>query len=115
MAPKKLIPSVLVAAAMVFAATPAFGAPGDLDPSFGVGGHIETKLEVRASVVQPDGEILVTGDYFTPGATPPSHFAVLRFNPDGTPDDSFGQAGQVVLSLPGTASDIALQANLRLV
>jgi uncharacterized delta-60 repeat protein len=42
--------------------------------------------------VQPDGKILVAGQ------TPDKHFALVRLNPDGSPDAIFGAAGLVSAS-----------------
>ena len=71
---------------------------GSLDPTFGDGGIVTSTLEIRSNVpppvaIQPDGKIIVAG---TPGATArPSDWVVLRYNSDGSPDMSFGEAGRV--------------------
>ena len=66
-------------------ATSAAAAPGDLDPSFSRDGKLVgyedfTLREPGFSdvVLQGDGRIVAAGDY-----------GLVRFNPDGTTDDSF--------------------------
>jgi uncharacterized delta-60 repeat protein len=70
--------------------TPAYG----LDPTFSGDGLLQTHLadsENRtATAVQPDGCILVEEN--TAGES-----IIARFNPDGTPDPTFGTDGQVTL------------------
>jgi uncharacterized delta-60 repeat protein len=78
----------------------AGAAPGDLDPAFGVGGRVITDLggatdQAHAVVVQPDGKIVAAG--FSSG--PASRGALVRYNPDGTLDPSFGTGG-IVLAVP---------------
>jgi uncharacterized delta-60 repeat protein len=87
----------------------AVAAPGDLDPSFGTGGKSTPELPpsrvaTRASavVVQPDGKILAAIDP-----------TLVRYQPDGTPDPSFG--GDGVVDSPVGASAIALQSDGKIV
>jgi uncharacterized delta-60 repeat protein len=64
-----------------------------VDPTFAAGAVVAADAE--GSVVQPDGRILVaghTGDL----AAGTSAGVLQRFNPDGTPDGTFGKGGQVV-------------------
>ncbi len=81
--------------------------PGTLDPDFNSGGKIIANLGnsdniASAAAVQPDGKILVaglTGTIDTTGKIPgSSDFVVLRYNPDGTPDNTFDGDGKVVTS-----------------
>ncbi len=72
---------------------------GSYDVSFGNGGwlrvmELRNNLENKHAVaVQPDGKIVVAGNYKTNlGA-----FTVLRLNRDGSPDKTFGNAGFAVL------------------
>jgi uncharacterized delta-60 repeat protein len=70
---------------------------GNLDPTFGTGGKVTTDFaggdsSARASVVQPDGKIVVAGSVNFSGHY---QFALARYNPDGTPDLSFGLGGKV--------------------
>jgi uncharacterized delta-60 repeat protein len=71
-----------------------YNSDGTLDASFGSGGILKTAYAMgtnsdfkSALLVQPDGKIL---------ALPGSDRELLRFNADGTPDNSFGTAGAVV-------------------
>jgi uncharacterized delta-60 repeat protein len=82
---------------------------GSFDTTFGNGGCsvIATGTQARAQtlVVQPDGRILVGGyDYINGGWD----WVIVRFNADGTPDDSFGVNGRVVTNFgrPAIASPI---------
>lgn len=71
---------------------------GTLDSSFGTNGIVTTdfyggKDNPRSIAVQSDGKILVAGwAYFN--ATP--HFAIARYNSNGTIDTSFGSSGKVI-------------------
>ncbi len=75
--------------------------PGDLDPTFGIGGKVITNLPhsdfllyPAKMVIQPDGKIVVQGRF--DGDTSDSFLA--RYNPDGTLDNSFGINGMVLRS-----------------
>ena len=80
----------------------------DLDPTFGHNGVVLTDFGhsydwAYALALQPDGRILVAGVSDTSGS---KDFALARYNPDGTPDFSFGKAGRTVLSLRSLTTDI---------
>jgi len=79
----------------------AFAAPGNLDPTFGMGGKVTTAVGTEdrgnAMVLQPDGKIVV-GGRTRPGATR-YDFALARYNADGSLDTSFGTGGTVLTSL----------------
>lgn len=63
---------------------------GGADMSFSAGNLFNN--DVYALVVQPDGKILVGGDFFEPGGgTAPN--GIARLNADGTRDLTFGGAG----------------------
>jgi uncharacterized delta-60 repeat protein len=77
----------------------ALAAPGDLDPSFDGDGMKTINFSTIglasfdaawAVLVQPDAKIVVAGDGF-----PDGHFAIVRLQPDGSFDRSFGTAGSV--------------------
>jgi uncharacterized delta-60 repeat protein len=78
----------------------AQAAPGDLDPTFGIGGKVSdgSLHSVYDLAVQPDGKIVLAGTrYFHPDAT--SWYLVrclARYNSDGSLDTSFGTNGRVV-------------------
>jgi uncharacterized delta-60 repeat protein len=99
---------------------------GDLDPSFGTGGkvtadffdHIETGSGL---VLQPDGRIIVVGSTAVGSGLDniqQSEFAILRYNSDGSPDNSFGNGGKVTtdfLGFPVGANAVALYPDGRIV
>lgn len=97
-----------------------FAAPGDLDLTFnGTGkatvGFGGSAPQARATVVQPDGKIIVAG-YATPVAS--LVFALARYNPDGTLDSSFDGDGLVTTTLAGShlrAFSVALQSDGKIV
>lgn len=72
---------------------------GSLDPSFGSGGRVATDFfggtDIgRAVVLQPDGKIIVAGSDYV-GGSEPIDFGLVRYNPDGSVDTSFGVGGKV--------------------
>ncbi len=77
---------------------------GALDASFGVGGKVLTtsgnEAGAAATVIQPDGKILVAG-YRRTYSPDNSDFALARYNPDGSLDTAFGTAGILVSDLGG--------------
>jgi uncharacterized delta-60 repeat protein len=88
---------------------------GQPEPTFGTGGKLVSDLFGRddganAVAVQPDGKIIVAGFATTSPAN--FDFALVRYNPDGTLDHSFGGDGIVTTDI-GTLhegiTDIALQ------
>jgi uncharacterized delta-60 repeat protein len=97
---------------------------GSLDPTFGTGGTVTTDVlggDDFASdlVLQADGKLVVGGTtayVATPGEL--THdFALVRYDPDGSLDTSFGTDGKVVTSI-GPYDDLgglALQPGGRLV
>src|SRR5467141_2166993 len=78
------------------------GIPGTLDTSFGTQGVVTTDVNASrddiafATVLQPDGKIIVVGTSFTT----PASVVVIRYNVDGTRDSTFGSNGITVTSLP---------------
>ncbi|MFN8597909.1 MAG: hypothetical protein U0559_17215 [Anaerolineae bacterium] len=77
-----------------------FNTNGTLDPGFGVGGKLVTGLGLNAVgldvAVQPDGKLLVAGVTFANESNYASHdFALVRYNPNGSLDTSFGSGGKV--------------------
>lgn len=87
---------------------------GSLDPSFGGDGKVVTELEVgsagEAVAVQPDGKILVAGSIRSLAP----RFGLVRYNPDGTLDETFSSDGIQSTGFgddAGLAEAIALQPN----
>ncbi|HXJ83042.1 MAG TPA: FG-GAP-like repeat-containing protein [Candidatus Methylomirabilis sp.] len=96
---------------------PVAAAPGDLDPSFGVGGKVTTNLngspgpqndQASALVIQPDGKMVVGGRHGTlvqGQGFVDLDFALVRYNADGTLDSSFGSGGKATTDFNGHTLD----------
>jgi len=93
-----------------------YNADGSLDTSFGGDGRVTTDFTgtydaARAVVIQADGRIVVAG---TAGGYRTS--ALVRYNPDGTRDSSFGSRGKVTTnSCCGIATSVAIQVDGKIV
>ena len=93
---------------------------GDLDPSFNFTGQLTTDFFMsddvaKAVAVQSDGRIVVVGSAYN-GID--DDFAVARYNPDGTPDTTFGTMGKVTtaFSVNGdNATGVALQSDGKII
>jgi hypothetical protein len=62
----RTLPAVALFVAQVVLSAPANAAPGDLDPTFGVGGRVTTEFvggsaSASSVALQPDGKIVVAG------------------------------------------------------
>lgn len=81
------------AAVLVLFLGSAAAAPGDLDPSFGTVGIVETAIGsaamARSIALQPDGRIVVAGWSYPEGSF------IARYMLNGTLDTSFGNGGFV--------------------
>ncbi|MFO0841515.1 MAG: hypothetical protein U0797_03810 [Gemmataceae bacterium] len=84
---------------------------GALDPTFGNGaGYVTTSLSsvnissATSVLIQPDGKILASGSNYvgSKNAAPPQVFAVVRYNPDGSLDATFGSGGKAFADFPGS-------------
>ncbi len=89
-----------------------YNADGTLDTSFGTGGIVTTDIRgdadlAEAVAVQPDGEIVVAGLAATVAGSI-TDFALVRYNPDGTLDQSFGSHGIVTTDISGDDAAVAL-------
>lgn len=80
-----------------------------LDPTFGVGGKVVTSISadedfISSVALQSDGKIVVSGVTFaeTINYTDYYHFVLVRYNQDGSLDDSFGVNGKVILNAPNS-------------
>jgi uncharacterized delta-60 repeat protein len=115
--------SVAVAACLLLpvAAAPAGAAPGDLDPTFGGDGRVTTDFTAgfdgaTGVALQADGKVVVVGGTGVEGANP--MFAVVRYNPDGTLDPTFGGDGRVTTDFTGgadRATGVAVQPDGKIV
>ena len=74
---------------------------GTLDISFGTGGEVITTVgssaEANALSIQSDGKILLGGYGYPSGII--SGFALVRYNSDGSLDNSFGKDGIVITTI----------------
>jgi uncharacterized delta-60 repeat protein len=94
-----------------------FTAGGTPDKTFGRNGlvtlDVPTGIEggeaFQAAVVQPDGKIVAGGGAGTGGRTGHSNVVLVRYNPNGTLDTSFGSGGMVVGG-PGGVQALGLDA-----
>lgn len=87
---------------------------GDLDASFDGDGIAVTNTsnsvgEPSSVVIQPDGKILLGGDDIT--------IVLIRYNPDGSPDTTFGGTGMVrtVIRDQETCNELKLQPDGKIV
>lgn len=83
-----------------------FNSDGSLDNSFGNAGTVLTPVGSAADyayglAVQPDGKYVVVGERFD--SAYPLSFMTIRYNIDGTLDDSFGNNG-MLFTLTGSSS-----------
>ena len=99
----------------------ARAADGDLDPTFGIGGKVTTNFDVPAAsatsvALQPDGKIVAAGWLFDKTAN--VDFAVARYNPNGSPDLTFGSGGKIRTDFFGrddVANAVAVQGDGKIV
>jgi uncharacterized delta-60 repeat protein len=97
-----------------------YNVDGTLDKGFGGDGKVVTHFleDSYASDValQADGKIVVAGGVFEPGLEH-ARFALARYNPDGSLDDTFGRDGRVTapVSRRGRAFAVAIQADGKIV
>ncbi len=113
---------VLVGGSFVAFNVARFNHDGTPDTGFGGTGQVTTDVTgtsgiqyARAVTMQPDGKIVVAGDYDPPG-TLSAAAALVRYNADGTLDSSF--SGDGILLEPavgGNVMAVALQADGRIV
>lgn len=96
---------------------------GTLDASFGTGGSVVTAIapgrgadEARAVLVEPDGRIVIGG--YSDASGTDKDFLVVRYNPNGSLDTSFGHGGKTVTNI-GDGTDqvytLARQADGKIV
>jgi uncharacterized delta-60 repeat protein len=92
--------AIVVSVIVIWAALPlraASAAPGDLDPTFGTDGIASLPAGTgwaNAVAMQSDGRLVLAGS-----VSYSSNQVVARMNPDGTPDESFGSGGFIILPL----------------
>ncbi len=100
-----------------------YEADGTLDPTFGTGGDTFTDFggsQDRASdvLIQPNGKIVAAGGTCTGVNFDVCDFALARFQPNGSPDPSFGSGGKVITHFAGLSTlafSIAVQPSGKIV
>jgi uncharacterized delta-60 repeat protein len=98
---------------LALAACSASAAPGSLDPLF-AGGKVVTQFGpsqpsgANALAMQANGHVVLGGSSHD-GTT--TRFALARYTPLGALDATFGNAGKVVSTIPGTISGLAIAAD----
>lgn len=115
---RKALPLLII---FISFSTFSFAQAGTLDSSFGVNGVITYRYEKNMStssvvITQPDSKILVGG---TTKVDNIYRFLLIRLNPDGSLDSSFGLNGEVVTSFesgqPATSTCLALQPDGKII
>ncbi|MBK7692404.1 MAG: hypothetical protein IPJ31_15295 [Bacteroidetes bacterium] len=75
---------------------------GTLDNSFGNGGIVITDIDssetAYSMAIQPNGKIILAGKIVN------HDFALVRYNNDGTLDNSFGNNGKLITDISGSAN-----------
>jgi RHS repeat-associated protein/uncharacterized delta-60 repeat protein len=79
-----------------------YNSNGTIDTSFGDSGNVATDMGSSADQalnlhVQPDGKLLLLG--LTAGGTANYHFALARYNADGSLDTTFGSGGKLLTGI----------------
>lgn len=89
-----------------------YNSNGTLDPAFGTGGIVKTNIgssDMAYSVaLQADGKIIVGGNYLV-SVSPPFeyHSTLVRYNTDGSLDNTFGSTGIVKTAIHSAEDGIA--------
>jgi len=88
---------------------------GSPDTTFGTDGIVTTDIglyaKARAVALQPDGKIVVAG---RAGSINQSDFALVRYHPNGKPDNTFGIGGIVITSITNfftQITDLVIQSD----
>ncbi len=103
-----------------------YNADGSLDTSFGTDGKVTTQVAsgnnnsegARSVALQSDGKIVTAGYANVTSPAQGHNFALVRYNPDGSPDPSFGfnSNGIVITHIAvEQAFAVAIQADGRIV
>jgi len=100
-------------------ATARFNTNGTLDNTFGTGGSVITGIggsadEATGIAIQSDGKIVVGGA----ATNVYNDFAMVRYNTNGTLDNSFGISGKVTTDIgggPDYANEIALETDGKII
>jgi uncharacterized delta-60 repeat protein len=103
---------------VVAVVTARFNPDGSLDQTFGTNGSVQTVFGDPAAagndvLLQADGKIVVVGFTGAGSYSSFNNFALVRFNPDGTLDQTFGIGGKIK-SASGVATSVTIQADGKL-
>jgi uncharacterized delta-60 repeat protein len=86
-----------------------YNADGSLDSAFGVNGRVVTTFPFRVGPPTPalapemaTGRLVAAG-FASTTSTGGGGFLLVRYNPNGTLDSTFGTNGRVITSFPGTS------------
>lgn len=91
---------------------------GSLDNSFGNGGIVATDFDpilndaAFGGVLQSDGKIVLAG-VTSLNAINLGNFALVRYNSDGSLDNSFGNTGKVVSNFESSGEDLAKSVTIQ--
>ncbi len=118
----KLSAGLVVAVAALALAPPSLAAPGDLDPSFGVGGKTVAPLDAEYggrwhAAPAAGGKVVIAGHAASLSNGDPG-FSLGWLNPDGSLDTSFADMGVQTTAVPGAtfvASDLVVQSDGKIV
>jgi len=118
-----LMRASLVCVSLMLTVVGVSAAAGDLDFLFGLGGKVVTTVGnyrnfAEAIAIQPDGKIVVAGYAGNSINSSNIDFAVVRYNTDGSLDNSFGVGGKVTTRISDSndiARAVALQADGKIV
>jgi len=86
-----------------------YNSDGTLDASFGTGGKVLTQGgfgSAQSVTVQPDSKIVVAGIGSSP--TFNGQYVVVRYNPNGSLDTSFGEGGKVITPFDPSAAALVV-------
>ena len=88
---------------------------GTFDPTFGTGGIVITDVigdfeyAMDVLIQKSDGKIIVVG-YVRPASISVASFVVVRYNPNGTKDTTFGSNGRAIITTGQTNVSTAYKA-----
>ncbi len=93
---------------------------GSIDNNFGANGKVKTEIQnsedfESSVVIQPDGKIILVGYSSVMGGN--YNLSMVRYNTDGTIDNSFGTSGKVITDLGtsyGYSNSAVLQSDGRI-
>ena len=93
---------------------PCLSSPGTPDPAFGDKGLVPLNAGFNAAAtgIQADGRIVVAGSRIVSTSVATTQFTLVRLTPDGLPDPTFGDGGQVVAfasAAGGALSSVVIQ------